>query len=273
MCRVLEVSRGGYYKWQKRRKSRRETENDKLLIEIRVEYKKGRKTYGSPTITDEINKKSDRKINRKRVARIMRENGIRAKTKRKFKITTHSSHKYPISPNLLKQNFVTTALNKVWLSDITYIRTMEGWLYLATIMDLYSRKIVGWAMSERLTRQLVMDAFEHAVGRRGHVNGLIFHSDRGSQYASYDFRDLLTKHYCISSMSGTGNCYDNAVAESFFSTLKRELIFDMTYETRREAISSIFEYIEVFYNRIRRHTSIGGLSPETFEALLLQKAA
>ena len=273
MCRALEVSRGGFYRWLGRFKSRRATENEQLLIEIKAEFKKYRETYGSPSIADVINEKPGRKVNKKRVARIMRENGIRAKTKRKFKVTTHSDHKYPISPNLLNRNFTTKGLNMVWISDITYVRTKEGWLYLATVMDLFSRKIVGWSMSNRLARQLVIDAFNQAASRRCSLKELIFHSDRGSQYASYDFRDLLKKHECISSMSGKGNCYDNAVAESFFSTIKKELIFDMTYETRREAVSSIFEYIEVFYNRIRRHTSIGGLSPATFEATLLQKVA
>jgi len=272
MCRALEVSRGGFYWWLGKFKSHREIENEQLLIEIRREFKKGRKSYGSGSITDAL-RAQGRKVNKKRVARLMRVNGIRAKTKRKFKVTTHSDHKDPISPNLLNQNFSAKELNMVWVSDITYIWTREGWLYLATIIDLCSRKIVGWSLWERLTRQLVIDAFNQAVGRRGNIEGLIFHSDRGSQYASHDFRDLLKKHGCISSMSGKGNCYDNAVAESFFSTLKKELVYDATYETKREAMSSIFEYIEVFYNRIRRHTTIGGLSPAKFEAMLLQKVA
>jgi len=272
MCRVLEVSRGGFYRWLNKFKSRREIENEALLIEIRREFKKGRRTYGSPSITKEL-KKQGRNVNKKRVARIMRENGIRAKTKRKFKVTTHSDHKDPISPNLLNQEFTAKGLNMVWVSDITYIWTREGWLYLATIMDLYSRKIVGWSLWERLTKRLVIDAFNQAVGRRGNIKGLIFHSDRGSQYASHEFRQLLKKYGCISSMSSSGNCFDNAVAESFFSTLKKELVYDVTYETKREAMSSIFEYIEVFYNRIRRHTTIGGLNPAEFEAMLLQKVA
>jgi len=269
MCRALEVSRGGFYCWIRRFKSRREQENEQLLIEIREEFRKGRKTYGSPSITREL-KKQGKKVNKKRVARIMRENGIRAKTKRKFKVTTHSGHKYPISPNLLNQDFTASGPNKVWVSDITYIATKEGWLYLAVILDLFSRRIVGWSMMDRLTRQLVMDAFQQAVGRRGAIQGLIFHSDRGSQYASYDFRNLLTNYGCLSSMSGKGNCYDNAVSESFFHTFKTELVYGRTYETRREAVSSVFEYIEVFYNRIRRHSSIGYLSPAQFEASLLQ---
>lgn len=269
MCRALEVSRGGFYSWIRRYKGRREQENEQLLIEIREEFRKGRKTYGSPSITREL-KKQGKKVNKKRVARIMRENGIRAKTKRKFKVTTHSGHKYPISPNLLNQDFTATGPNKVWVSDITYIATKEGWLYLAVILDLYSRRIVGWSMMDRLTRQLVMDAFRQAVGRRGSVQGLIFHSDRGRQYASHDFRELLTNYGCLSSMSGKGNCYDNAVSESFFHTLKTELVYGRTYETRREAVSSVFEYIEVFYNRTRRHSSIGYMSPAEFEASLLQ---
>jgi len=272
MCRALEVSRGGFYRWLKKFKSCREIKNEELLIEIRKAFKKSRNTYGSPRITIDL-KEQGNQVNKKRVARIMRENGIRAKTKRKFKVTTHSDHDEPISPNLLNQDFTVQELNKTWVSDITYIWTREGWLYLATILDLCSRKIVGWSLWERLTRQLVIDAFNQAAGRRGSINGLIFHSDRGSQYASKDFRKLLNKHECLSSMSGKGNCFDNAVAESFFSTFKKELVYGRTYQTRREAVSSIFEYIEVFYNRLRRHTSIGSMSPAQFEAMLLQKVA
>jgi len=273
MCRVLEVSRGGFYRWMSGFKSRRDVENEKLLIEIREAFKKGRRNYGSPRITDEINAKPGRRVNKKRVARLMRENGIRAKTKRKFKVTTHSNHDEQISPNLLNQDFTATEIDKVWVSDITYIWTREGWLYLAIIVDLCSKSIVGWSLWERLTRWLVIDAFKQAQGRRGNVAGLIFHSDRGVQYASKDFRKLLEKHKCRSSMSGSGNCFDNAVAESFFSTLKKELVYDKVYGTKREATSSIFEYLEVFYNRIRRHSSIGDVCPAEFEARLLQKAA
>ena len=247
--------------------------NEKLLIEIKAAYKEGRENYGSISITNAINEKPGWRVNKKRVARIMRENGIRAKTKKKFKVTTDPDHNSPISPNLLNRNFTAAGINLVWVSDITYVWTKEGWLYLATILDLCSRKIVGWSMSERITRHLVIDALNQAAGRRGNIEGLIFHSDRGSQYASQDFRDELEKYKCRSSMSGSGNCYDNAVAESFFHTLKTELVYQTVYETRREAMSSIFEYIEVFYNRIRRHTSIGGMNPEKFEASLLQKAA
>jgi len=250
MCRVLEVSRGGFYRWLNKFKSRREIENEELLIEIREIFRKSRKTYGSGSITDEL-QDNGWKVNKKRVARLMRENGIRAKTKRKFKVTTDPKHNDPISPNLLGQDFTATELNKAWVSDITYIWTREGWLYLATILDLCSRKIVGWSLWERVTKQLVIDAFNQAVGRRGNIAGLIFHSDRGRQYASKDFRKLLKKHKCLSSMSGKGNCFDNAVAESFFGTLKKELVYDRVYETKREAASSIFEYIEVFYNRFR----------------------
>ena len=272
MSLALGASRSGYYQWLKRPKSKRDIENERLLIEIRVEYRKGQKTYGSPSISDKL-KERGMKANKKRVARLMRENGIRSVTKKKFKVTTHSAHNYPISPNLLNQDFSAGEMNKKWVSDITYVGTNEGWLYLATIMDLFSKKIVGWSLWDRLTRQLVIDAFNQAVGRRGPVRGLIFHSDRGVQYASHDFRNLLTRHGCISSMSGKGNCYDNAAAESFFSTIKKERIYRTTYRTRREAASSIFEYIEVFYNRIRRHTSNGGLSPAEFEAKLLQRVA
>jgi putative transposase len=272
MCRALEVSRGGFYWWLGKQKGRREIENEALLIEIREVFRKHKKRYGSPRITLDLNE-AGRTVNKKRVARLMKDNGIRAKAKRKFKVTTHSDHKDPVSPNLLKQDFTASAINKKWVSDITYIWTKEGWLYLATVLDLCSRKIVGWSLWERMTRQLVMDAFKQAVGRRGNVAGLIFHSDRGSQYASKDFRDLLAEHKCVSSMSGKGNCFDNAVAESFFHTFKTEVVYGQVFETRREAASSVFEYIEVYYNRVRRHSSIGGVSPAVFEAMLLRKAA
>lgn len=272
MSRALGASRSGYYQWLKRPKSKRDVENERLLIEIRVEYRKSLETYGSPSISDKL-KERGMKANKKRVAKLMKENGIRSVTKKKFKVTTNSAHKYPVSPNLLNQDFSAKEANKKWVSDITYVWTNEGWMYLATIMDLFSKKIVGWSMGSRLGRQLVIDAFTQAVGRRGAVRGLIFHSDRGVQYASHDFRNLLTRHGCISSMSGKGNCYDNAVAESFFSTIKKELIYRTTYRTRREAASSIFGYIEMFYNRTRRHTANGGLSPAEFEAMLLQRVA
>jgi transposase InsO family protein len=195
----------------------------------------------------------------------MRRNYIRAKTKRRYRITTHSKHDLPIARDLVKRQFIVPKPNTVWASDITYIRTDEGWLYLAVVMDLYSRRIVGWAMQDRLYRALVMDAFQQAIGRRNPGKGLIFHSDHGSQYASREFRALVRKNNARSSMSRVGNCYDNAVLESFFKTLKTELVHDEQYYARKEARKSIFEYIEVFYNSQRRHSLLGYKSPVEFE--------
>jgi len=200
----------------------------------------------------------------KRVGRIMRENNLVAKAKRKFKSTTNSAHNYPIHPNLLEQNFKTDAPNKIWTTDITYIRTSEGWLYLAVVLDLYSRMIVGWSMDKRMTRQLVIDALTMAYWKRKPNKGLIHHSDRGSQYASYDYQDKLKEYGMICSMSKKGDCYDNAVTESFFHSLKVELN-RYEHSTRYEAKSEIFDYIEVFYNRKRKHSTLGYCSPVKYE--------
>jgi transposase InsO family protein len=202
-----------------------------------------------------------------RVARIMRENRIVSKTKRQFKATTNSKHNLPVAPNLLKGGVSVTGPNQVWVSDITFIPTGEGWLYLATVMDYFSRHVVGWSMKGRMTRDLVIEAFQQAIWRRQPGPGLVHHSDRGSQYASGDYQTLLKKHDFLCSMSGKGNCYDNALMESFYGTLKTELVHHENYRTREEARRSIFEYIEVFYNRIRRHSSLGYRSPATFEQL------
>jgi transposase InsO family protein len=274
MSRALGVSRSGYYVWRKNYKSKRKIENEQLLIEIKTAFKKSRRTYGSPRITAALSK-PERRCNKKRVARLMRENGIRAKTKRKFKVTTHSSHSYLISPNMLsRENNVTiTGVNQVWVSDITYLWTTEGWMYLAVIIDLYHRGVVGWTISDRLTRDIVIAAFNQAVERRRPTAGLIFHSDRGVQYANNEFRAVLTANKFVSSMSGKGNCYDNAYAETFFKTLKTEHTYWFRYETRVAAKSSVFEYIEVFYNRTRLHSSLGYMSPVEFENLSLQKVA
>ena len=202
----------------------------------------------------------------------MRENGIYAKTKRKFKATTDSRHNYPVAENLVKQNFSVDGPNKLWVADITYIPTDEGWLYLAAILDLFNRKIVGWAMDKTMTRQLVLKALRQAVGRERPPAGLVHHSDRGSQYASYKYQQALKDHQIVCSMSRKGNCYDNACMESFFSTLKRELIYGRRFRTRAEARQAIFEYIEVFYNRIRLHSALGYLSPVEYELCFLRAA-
>ena len=266
MCEVLEVSRSGYYRWRVRKKSKREEENEWLLRHIKLIFELSRKTYGSPSIKNALFDKGIT-VGKNRVARIMRKNAIYAKTKKKFKVTTNSRHNRPVADNLLNQNFTVTEPNKVWVSDITYIWTDEGWSYLAIVLDLYSRRVVGWAVKERLTDDLVIEAFEMACLNRNPVEGLIFHSDRGSQYASQDFRKMLSGRKFLQSMSGAGNCYDNACAESLFHTLKTELVYFERYRTREEAKTSLFEYIEMFYNRFRRHSTLGYKSPARFEEL------
>jgi len=272
MCRALRLARSGYYTWTQLSESSREQENKSLLTKIMCIYKKHSGRYGSPRITDELHDEGF-SCSRPRVARLMQKSGIRAKIKRRFKITTQSKHKYPISPNLLNREFYTTSANLVWLSDITYIRTQEGWLYLTVIMDLYHREIIGWSMSDRLTAATTtIPALIHAYRRCHPSPGVIFHSDQGVQYACGDFRRLLDSFKMIQSMSGRGNCYDNAVAESFFHTLKMELVYQEKYRTRAEAKRSIFEYIEVYYNRIRKHSSLGYCSPEMFKLLNSKQA-
>ncbi|GBE00559.1 IS2 transposase TnpB [bacterium BMS3Abin07] len=264
MCRVIGASRSGYYRWKREPQSKRHKENEKILMEIRQSYRNSRKTYGSPRITEDLRAKGI-KCSENRVARLMKSKGIVAKAAKKFKATTNSKHNLPVAGNLLKQDFESERPNTVWTSDITYIRTMEGWLYLAVILDLYSRQVVGWAMSDRLTSDFVIKALNQAIGRRNPDIGCIFHSDRGVQYASADFSKVLKAYGFIQSMSRKGNCYDNAVTESFFHTLKIEHVYDYRYETRAETIQSIFEYIEIFYNRQRRHSALGYRSPVSFE--------
>jgi transposase InsO family protein len=265
MCRALKVSRSGYYAWRKKPVSEREKENKKLVAEILEIHKKSRHTYGSPRVHAELRDRGYR-IGRNRVARLMREQRIRSKVKKKFKVTTHSKHGLPIAANLLKAGDVQVHRpDQVWVSDITYIRSREGWLYLCIIMDLYSRSIVGWSMEERLTKELVLKSLSMACMRRDPGRGIIFHSDRGSQYASHACSATLLRKGFVASMSGKGNCYDNAHAESFFHTMKVEEVYGNAYRSRQEAKLSIFEYIEVFYNRFRKHSQLGYQSPYEFE--------
>lgn len=264
MCKVLEVSMSGYYGWRKRPCSKRDMENELVLIEIQQSHRMSNGTYGSPRVTEDLRAKGIR-CGRNRVARIMRKNGIAARSRRKFKATTNSRHNLPVAENLLEQNFHIDSPNKVYASDITYIQTLEGWLYVVVILDIFSRRVVGWAMSERLTAEFVVRALQQAIGGRRPSSALIFHSDRGIQYACNDFKDVLNQHGFIQSMSRKGNCYDNAVAESFFHTLKTEHVYLHRYTTRAEAKQSIFEYIEMFYNCVRRHSTLGYRSPVTFE--------
>ena len=268
MCAVLEVSRSGFYAWARRPRSERSCENDKLLDRIKDIHAKSRKLYGSPRVHHELLAQGVR-CSLGRVERLMRTGGVRAKRRRAFRVTTDSAHSRPVAPNLLNQNFSVAAPNRVWVGDITYIHTGEGWLFLAAILDLYSRAVVGWSMSPRIDTALVLAALRMAIGRRRPAPGLMFHSDRGSQYASEDYQTELSKHQIISSMSGKGNCYDNAVMESFFGTAKDEHVHleDYANATRASATAGIFEYLEVFYNRCRRHSSIGYMTPLEFEAL------
>lgn len=268
-CSVLEVSRSGYYSWLGRPESATRRANRALAQEIAEIHRDHRGVYGSPRIYLAL-KRRGHLVGRNRVARLMREDGLRAKTKRRFKATTDSRHGHPVAPDILHRDFAPEGPNRVWASDITYIRTREGWLYLAVVMDLFSRGIVGWSMAERLTSPLVRDALQMALQQRRPPEGLLHHSDRGSQYAAGDYRELLTKNGIVCSMSRRGNCWDNAPVESFFSTLKCEWVFHRRYRSRAEARQSIFDYIERFYNRQRMHSTIGGLSPMEFEQQQLE---
>ena len=267
MGRVLGVSPSGYYAWRKRPPSAQKMADQSLVEQIEAIHQDSRRTYGSPRIHQEL-ADNGVKCGHNRVARLMQTVGLAAKQHRKFKITTtDSNHDYPVAPNVLDRDFTAEGPNQKWLADITYIPTDEGWLYLAAVLDLYSRRIVGWAMDDNLERHLVIPALQMALETRQPGPGLLHHSDRGSQYASQDYRDLLTKHQIQASMSRKGNCYDNAPMESFFGTLKTELIHQRHYLTPKEAKTDIFEYIEVFYNRSRRHSTLGYLAPVAFENL------
>jgi len=264
MCQVLEVSRSGYYGWLNRKPSQRQLENEKLKLKIAEIYWQHKGRYGSPRIYRQL-KKEGYNYNIKRIERLMNVMELKAIQKRKFKKTTDSNHNLPLKKNLLNRNFNVTQPNKVWVSDITYISTNEGWLYLAVIIDLYSRKVVGWSINKRMTKHLVIDALNMGIKNRKPDKGLIFHSDRGTQYASHDFQKELWKNTMRSSMSRKGDCWDNAVAESFFSTIKTELIYQNKYKNRKQARQDIFQYIAVYYNRIRMHSTLNYKSPENYE--------
>jgi len=264
MSQVLGVSRSGYYAWIKRGPSCREQENMRLLEKIEHIHQESRETYGSPRIHAEMRAQGET-CNHKRVARLMRLNGLQAKRKRRRGRTTDSRHGFPAVPNWVKRPFQAQHPNQIWLADITYIHTQEGWLYLAGVLDLFSRKVVGWAMDRYPTSQLCQTAFQMALERRHPQKGGIHHSDRGVQYASHDFQALLKDHDFLPSMSAKGNCYDNAPMESFYATLKTELVHHCNFSTRSSARNAIFEYIEVFYNRQRRHSALDYLSPENYE--------
>ena len=265
MCRALEVSRSGYYAFKKRPKSQQRADNEKLLIEIRRVFLENDSNYGSPRIWDHLHNKEYVGCSENRVARLMRINGIVAVQKRKFRVTTNSKHGYSVWPNVLNRNFVVERPNAVWVSDITYIWTFEGWLYLAAVLDLFSRGIVGLAMDKTIADTLTTQAMMQAISRRNPSKGLICHTDRGSQYAGNDFKAILAQNEFVGSMSKKGDCWDNAVAESFFHTLKVELIHRNKFKTRDEAKRKIFEYVEMYYNRRRAHSTLGNLSPFEYE--------
>jgi putative transposase len=265
LCNVIEVSPAGYYAWRSRPESRRSVTNRELVNDIKRVHRDTGGRYGSPRVHVEL-KAQGRGVSRGRIERLMRHHGIRAIMARPYRVrTTDSRHSLPIAPNLLDQNFVAVAPNRVWLADITYVETDQGWLYLATVMDLYSRRIVGWAMADHLRAELPLAALRMAIAAKRPGPGLIHHSDRGVQYASEAYRNVIRSAGFQASMSRKGNCYDNAPMESFFHTLKTELVHHRHYATRSEATRDVFAYIEGFYNRTRRHSAIGYISPIQME--------
>ena len=274
MSRVFDVSRSGFYTWLKRRPSRRSQEDERLKVAIKAAHKRTRESYSARRLQPEL--AADGFVaGRDRIARLRRELGIRCRQKRKFKATTNSNHSLPVAENILEQTFTPSAPNEVWVADITYIPTVEGWLYLAGVKDVFTCELVGYAMGERMTQELVAQALFRAVQQKRPAPGLIHHSDRGSQYCSYNYQKILEQFSIKASMSRRGNCYDNAPMESFWGTLKNELVHHCRYATRAEAEASIREYIEIFYNRQRRHSRLGYLSPAVFAQnfSLLQAAA
>ena len=260
----MAVSRSGYHAWCRRLPCRRLLEEQVLLVKIKASFKRSKGNYGSPSIHADL-KAEGVLCSKNRVARIMRRHNISAKVKKRYVATTDSNHSMPVADNVLAQNFHADKINTKWACDITYIPTDEGWLYLAAVLDLSSRGTVGWSMKSRMDRSLVIDAMNHALLNRRPAPGLICHSDRGSQYASEDYQAVLRRANAICSMSRKGNCYDNAPAESFFATLKRELVEKSKFATRDEARSAVFTWIATWYNRERRHSSLGYISPEEFE--------
>jgi len=269
-CKLLNVSRSGFYAWQERGPSARKAEDEKLAVHIRAIHEASGERYGSPRVHAEL-EAGGVAVSRKRVARLMAEMSLESVRKRPYKATTDSKHALPVAENILDRKFEVDGPNVAWVTDITYVWTAEGWLYLAAILDLFSRRVVGHAMSEHIDRALVLDALRDAIGRRVPNAGLVHHSDRGSQYASGDYQDALDDLGVVCSMSRKGNCWDNAVAESFFATLKTELVYTRRFATRAEAREAIFDFIEVFYNRRRRHSTLGYLSPVDFEMKFVEE--
>jgi transposase InsO family protein len=269
-CDVFGVSRSGYYAWKGRPEAPRAQEDAELVIEIKTASEVGRGNYGSPRVHRQL-RAQGRRIGRKRVERLMREEGIVARKKRRFRKTTDSNHPHPIAPNVLARNFNAALPDTAWVTDVTYVWTHEGWLYLAAILDLFSRRVVGWAASANNDRALALSALDRATSARAPAAGLVHHSDRGSVYASGDYGDALMSIGAVKSMSRKGDCWDNAVAESFFATIKGEMIDHEDYQTRAAAIAAIGDYIDGFYNPCRRHSAIGYVSPIEFELKFLNE--
>ena len=266
VCQVLGVSQSGYFAWRSRPASPRQREDLVLLAHIRSAFARSHGTYGSPRMTRELQDEGVQ-ISRRRTARLMRENGLKARQKRRFKRTTDSHHAFPVAPNLLDQDFSAERPNQKWNADISYVWTSEGWLYLAVVLDLFARRVVGWAVSARLHQELALEALRKALAIRRPSAGLIHHADRGSQYCATAYQAELKEHGIRISMSGKGNCYDNAVVETFFKTLKSELVWRTVFQTRAEAKQAIGRYIDGFYNPVRRHSTLDYVSPVQFERL------
>jgi len=266
LCQLLKVSRSGYYASRRRQPSQRALEDARLGTLVVAAHRLGRGSYGSRRVLDELREHGG-KLGRRRVARLMRERGLAGEMKRKWRHPAGGVTSDPCEPNKLDRDFTSDAPNRSWVTDITYVRTWEGWLYLAVVIDLFSRRVVGWSMQSHMRTDLVLGALTMAVGQRLPPPGLLAHSDRGAQYTSGDYQSALRAHGIECSMSGRGNCWDNAVVESFFGTLKQELVYRRSWPTRAEAAAAIHEYIEVFYNRRRRHSTLGGKSPAAFEAI------
>jgi putative transposase len=266
MCEQLEVTRGGYYAWKKRKPSQRKRDDDMLKEAIKTSHEQSRGTYGSPRVLDDLTEQGF-KVSRRRVARLMREEGLTGTPLKPYKRTTDSKHNDEVADNILERDFTADAPNKVWATDITYVRTWEGWMYVAVVLDLFSRRVVGWATAAHMRTELVLSALGMALGRRVPDTGLLHHSDRGSQYTSAAYRSALRDNGVVCSMSRKGNCWDNAVVESFFATLKKDLIHRHPWTTRASAHAAIADYIEFFYNSRRKHSTLGNLSPAAYERM------
>jgi transposase InsO family protein len=272
MCQFYSVSKSGFYDWCKRDQNKKSAEKFKLVTLIKQIHLDSRGTYGSPRIFREL-KGMNQKISKFKVEKLMKDHGIFAKTKKKFRVTTDSNHELPVAPNLLKRNFSPPEKNQAWAGDLTYVWTREGWLFLAVVVDLFSRQIVGWSLDKTMTKNLVISALNQAISSRKPSTGLIFHSDRGSQYCSGEFRQVLKEHQILQSQSRKANCWDNACVESFFHTLKTEALYHEDFETRIEAENFIFEWVESFYNRTRLHSTLNYKSPVDFEHEMMKIVA